>query len=220
MSKLIDMENPNWCFHLGTLSQESHELIFIKYLYLEEIKKDQSIATKFIAFVAQFYPEYRWIKFDQSDPVATVVLECFIREKDICPSDGHMDPGWELPYRDLNKALNFGAIVTDFCIRYLGYSLIGCSGQKIIITCSNNCAKQFDWLLEEGYKLQRRSKLKYVLFSDRVKQIYPNVDGYFYEYPIMPNLDTYYQVDETVISPGCKTLMKFYEPYNVLDKNK
>ena len=41
-----------------------HEWIFINYLYRNEIKKDSSLAKKFMIFSAQYHPYYIWTKFE------------------------------------------------------------------------------------------------------------------------------------------------------------
>ena len=51
-----------------------HEWIFINILYLEEIKKDPTVANKFLMYMMEYYPEYQWMSFDLNKPVATVVL--------------------------------------------------------------------------------------------------------------------------------------------------
>lgn len=87
----------------------------------------------------------------------------------------------------INKAFQFGSMITDFMIRFLGFSLIKSSGQNIIITSSLNPLKQFEELLSQGYSLENRAKLYYK-------------DGLFYKLPVLPtpiNDYNYVEIIET-----------------------
>lgn len=65
---------------------------------------------------------------------------------------------------DSTRQLNYSDIVTEFLIRFCGYSLIGCSTKKVIITSHSNCHKNnlFIKMLEEGYHLQRLAKISFI----------------------------------------------------------
>ena len=85
----------------------------------------------------------------------------------------------------INKAFQFGSMITDFMIRFLGFSLIKSFGQNIIITSSLNPLKQFEELLSQGYSLENRAKLYYK-------------DGLFYKLPVLHTLINDYNYEEII----------------------
>lgn len=92
--------------------------------------------------------------------------------------------------KDLDGAFEFGEIATRFCIQYLGYSLVGCGGSKVIITAQDNCAKKFaKYLQDEEYWIMRLPKVYYV--PPKLRSI-----GYFKELSVLPTNDLYYGNDE------------------------
>lgn len=121
---------------------QPHEWIFIYRLYRLDIVKNQNLAKIFIYYCDQYYPNY---SFHMSgDPLTTVSVECSIY-------DMLFEQVYEFGIKnDMNKAMEFGDIVTNFYIRYLKHNLIGLSGQKIIITSLDNCHKRFESYLKGG----------------------------------------------------------------------
>lgn len=205
--------------HVGDLS---HEHAFINLLYKSALKQDRSVAIKFMMYMAQFCPEYRWISYDLNDPVGSVVLECYTNDLQFYVNNRslrykkrkHANVNMDMLVKniDIDRAMLFGRMVTDFMIRHLMYSLIGNSKEKIIITAHNKCDKRFGKYLDEGYSLQRRSKYRYIELSDDLKEQFGGVAGYFEELPIMPNLDTYYDFNEILVCDNHRVLLKTYLP--------
>lgn len=179
-----------------------HEWYFLNLLINQTIKNN-SLADSFVMYVSQYYPHYRWLGFDADDYLATVILECgFYRFE--------FQKKYEFNFIENNNdyfshAMEFGDIVTDFFIRYCGYSLIKSSDQNIILTSRNDCHKRFEELLLQGYSLQRRSKVGYIEISkilDDSSQ-YPGVKGVFYKLPVLPTKDMGYPIDEIIeVSEG------------------
>lgn len=169
-----------------------HEKLFINYLYKLEIKKNSMSAIMFAMFVLQYYPEYRWTIYP-NDLLATVIIEC--QQADLILSNIFFCSEEE-QYDAKTKAIQFGAIVTDFLIRYLGYTLIKCSGEKIIITAQNNCDKQFAEYLDDGFALQRRAK---VVFDGEK----------FYKRPVFPTKDIGRPIDELIETSDNKLTRMF-----------
>lgn len=165
-----------------------HEWIFINLLLNHLGNPEMSL--KFIAFVEQYYPKYLWHYVNYYNMQQMVVLECsyfsFIFDK---KNRNDLD----FSEKDFNKALEFGEIVTKFCIQYLNYSLIGCGGSKSIITAQSQCDKIFDYFLSsgKGYWLHRMSKIYYISVKN-------DLFGYFEELPVLPTNNLYYGTDEYI----------------------
>lgn len=174
-------------------SSLTHEWIFINLLYKEEIKKDPILAKRFLMYMIQYYPEYKWTSFDLNNPIGTIILESDISDK--------VFRGINI-FKDMEeaktKAMEYGEKVTDFLIRYCNYSLIKCQNQNIIITAQSNCDKIFEEELYNGYSLQRKAKLRYVQTDDIMKQAYPMIDGYFTHLPVLPTKDHGIEIDEMI----------------------
>ncbi len=177
-----------------------HEWYFIGVL-MDEIKKNHKLAEHFVMYIAQYYPNYSWLTFDIDDCLGTVVLECSIHRfqfykkfelQDISEDDSLM-----------KEAMMFGDIVTDFLIRYCGYSLIKSSNQNIIITSKNDCQKRFAELLDNGYSLQRRQRVVYTDLSDLDLNLFPKIKGFFKKRPVIPTGESCYEIDELIeVSEG------------------
>lgn len=174
-------------------SRLTHEWIFINLLYKEEIKKDPILAKRFLMYMIQYYPEYKWTSFDLNNPIGTIILESDISDK--------VFRGINI-FKDMQeaktKAMEYGEKVTDFLIRYCNYSLIKCQNQNIIITAQSNCDKIFEEELYNGYSLQKKAKLRYVQTDDIMKQAYPMIDGYFTHLPVLPTKDLGIEIDEMI----------------------
>lgn len=160
-----------------------HEWIFINYMLHVEIRKDQYIASKFLMFALQYYPDYKWQVFNYRDPLATVVIECFIWDKAF---EG-ITFGDSNPDDDRKQALEFGNMLADFLIRHLGYSLVGCQQEKIIITARGDCDKRFWDYLYKGFSLQRLSR---IWFNTK--------NGRFELVPALPTKDVGFEIDELI----------------------
>ena len=174
-----------------------HEWYFIKTLN-DAIGKNNNLAEVFAMYIAQYYPSYEWFIFNPNDYLGTVVLECGIQQYVF----QHIYE-FEIPEDNpkfLKQAMIFGEIATDFLIRYYGYSLIKCSGQKIILTAHSDCHKRFEELLSKGYSLQRKKKAGYIQLSNCpiLSEQYPNLKGIFYKLPVLPTKDIGYPIDEII----------------------
>lgn len=186
-----------------------HEWILILELYKTVIFNDRKKAIEFMAFVAQFYPEYRWkTMYDFTDPLATVSIECdnhymvldMLADLTISAGEDYI-----LKHnldKERAKALEFGEIVSNFLIRYLGYSIVGIQKQKIIITSASDCDKRFFDCLCDGYSLYRKSRVGYIKTNDERKKAAPWFEGYYYELPILPTKDIGVEFEENFEGPN------------------
>ena len=187
----------------------SHEWIFIVEFYKNVVKKDTNKALEFMAFVAQFYPDYRWKTiYDFTSPLATVAIECdshYMVLETLAKLTIHAGEDYILKHnldKDRDKALEFGEIVSNFLIRYLGYSIVGIQNQKIIITSASDCDKRFFDLLCDGYSLYRKSRVGYIKTKDERKKLAPWFEGYYYELPILPTKDIGFEFEENFEGPN------------------
>lgn len=196
----------NKVLELVALNKDSHiphEWYFINVL-IKEIEKDYSLAEKFLMFAEQFYPNYKWTDYRVSDPVGTAVLECAMNQFQF---QMKCDLGKvEDIFSDLPKAMYFGEMVTDFLIRYKGYSLIKSSGQKIILTAQNDCHKRFEELLYDGYSIQKREKVKYNSFQELniSNRLFPWIKGFYTCIPAMPTREIGIDFEEIIETPSGK----------------
>lgn len=194
---------------LGKKAKIPHEWYFINVLS-KEILSNNELANIFVMYIAQYYSDYSWISFKTEDYLATVLLECefysfqFKKKCEFKLDDVSMEV--------YNRAMVFGEIVTDFLIRYYGYSLIKSSGERIIQTAHSDCNKRFFDLIRDGYSLQRRAKVGYIKLNEDIKKlnIFPGVEGYFYKLPVLPTKDNGYPIDELIESSdgGYRMILK------------
>lgn len=166
-----------------------HEQLFINLISRQRLTEE--IFIKFIAFQEQYFPRYFWKTVNFYNPHIMVAMECDYSNYIF---DQKYKYELDVSEKDLNHALEFGEIATNFCIQYLGYSLVGCGGSKSIITAQDQCDKKFDEYLskcEEKYWLHRIPKVYYV------KDKY-DLFGYFKELPVLPTNNLYYGNDEYI----------------------
>jgi len=150
-----------------------HEWYFLNIL-LEEIKSNKDLASTFVLFVLQFYPDYLWTALPGFDCLTAVLIEISLHDLRF----KYVFNGLE-PKQNLNKAMEFGNIVTDFLIRFCNYSLIKSCGQKVILTSRNDCDKYFLPYLLDDYSLFRYSKISCL---DSLT---------FYKRPVFPTRELY-----------------------------
>ena len=166
----------------------SHEYLFILYLK-KEVLQDPVTALQFLLFCDKFYLEYPII-FNLFDPLSAVLIEIgkmeytaqyikFLQEDN--------DKGEQ----KIQRLFKFGEIATDFLIRVKGYSLINCSGQKVIITARNNCEKEFEDYLVQGYTLQRKRQYIFKYNGSRNS-------AYFEIRPVIPTRESYFPIEEII----------------------
>ncbi len=182
----------------GNYESVPHEWYFLSVLSQEEIFEDKEIADAFFMYIIQYYPHYPWHFFNKDDYLATVVCECELKafqfkKRYQLKSDFDM---YEEEY--FKQAMLFGDIVTDFLIRYRNYSLIKCSGERIILTAQSDCHKRFEPQLSKGYSLQKRAKVGYIKSPEILAEMYPAIKGYFYKLPVLPTREVGYPVDEII----------------------
>ena len=181
---------------LGKKTRITHEWYFINVL-INEIKNDKKIAEAFVMYVMQYYPNYPWLHFRINDYLATVMVECCFHRFQF---QKKYEFGFEEETNILGRSMLIGDIITDFLIRYRGYSLIKSSGTNIILTSQSDCDKRFERLLSQGYSLQRRSKVNYVKLSKDLidSNQFPGVKGYYYRLPVLPTKYIGYPIDEII----------------------
>lgn len=175
-----------------------HEWYFINKLYKDEIFKNKDLALIFENFIFTYYPDFQWNIVSGDNSYENVTFNCYIHDFNFMKIfDCDFNDG------DLTKSMEYGDIVTDFLIRYRGYSLIKCSGQKIVLTARSDCHKRFEPLLNDGYCLQRRSKIGFVRFPEMVEMVYPQLKniGFFYRLPVLPTREIGYPIDEIIEVP-------------------
>lgn len=194
----------NKVLELVALNKDSHiphEWYFINVL-IKEIEKNNKLAEEFVMYISQYYPNYRWTIFIANEYLENVIIECCFQQyqfKQKCDL-GIVDDVFD----DMKQAMLFGEIVTDFLIRYRGYSLIKSSNQNIILTSRQDCEKRFEELLYQGYSLQRRERVVYTDISklnvDPNK--YPGIKGMFHRLRVRPTKETDYPIDEIIELPN------------------
>lgn len=162
-----------------------HEWYFIEALK-EEIMLNSDLATIFAMFVLQYYPDYPWTTFDIHNLLNTLLIEISIH----CMRFKYVFNGVE-PKENLDKAMKFGDMATEFLIRYCGYSLIKSCNQKVIITSRGDCDKYFESFLLDGYSLYRLAKLSYQKLLLELQAMYPYIDGIFHKRPVLPTKELY-----------------------------
>ncbi len=173
-----------------------HEWYFLNVLTKEEILRNRELAQEFVMFVLQYYPKYHWRCFNIDDYLSAAVCECEIHAY-------QFEKKYQFGFKEdknsiLSESIVMGDIATDFLIRYCNYSLIKCSGQKIILTAQSDCHKRFEDLLLKGYSLQRRAKVGYIKKPKELEFYYPEVKGFFYRLPVLPTRDLGYPIDEII----------------------
>ena len=156
-----------------------HELLFIEILFRLEFL-DLDVVEKFVSYVLQYYPYYNW-QLDNYDIYGMAIVEAALHEYRILQQ---YKWGLEVDREKMNHTFIFGEMATNFCIKYLGYSLIGCGGAKSILTSQDNYEKKFIDYIEKGYNIFKLSKLYYV--DDNLSL------GYFKELDSLPCHNNYY----------------------------
>ena len=207
-----------------------HEWRFIDLLYKSELKKDPTIAQQF-AMYALTNSTYQWTSVNPK-LIEKIVNETidknlinYIDEKlfEMVFIESHLNSfTFEMYYKiqrqkqnrriplpkdeSYYKSMEYGDIATEFMIRTLGYSLIGNSKQKVIITSMSDCSKRFENYLEQGFSLQRLSKAIYISHTLEERIESPLVTGHFEYLPVLPT-NSPYNIDE-IIETKNRTYMK------------
>lgn len=132
-----------------------HEWYFIRLL-LKEISLNENVAKLFMLFSKQYYPNYSYIKSSyQYNELSLLIAHInFYSNK----FKNHYKYSIKMNEKTETNALKFGEIVTNFLISYMGYSLIKCLDQNIIITSRRDAFNRFEELLSQGYTLELLAK--------------------------------------------------------------
>ena len=180
-----------------------HEIIVLKF-FSKLIMNNQELEDDFYLFCIKYYYKTEFVsKFfeivnfrdflhRQCDQAEMYLKFNYIDKVSVKPSD-------------INYAMLLGDIILDFLIRCYGYTLLGCSKQKVIITSSKNTDKEFEKFLTEGYYIEKRGKVEYL------------GDGKFKKLRALPTKDVDY-VDDEIIEMPDGSYQRLLRPYNILKK--
>ena len=175
---------------IANTKQYTHEQAFGELFVRKELVKDPSLASKFILFQSQFFPDYCFCNYNFLDSLNTILFEYSVFNFEL------IKKAYKKEYNEdiIEKSKLFGNIVMEFLIRYKNYSLIGVSGNKIILTSRNDCEKVFYDYLYNGYSIQKMSKIRYHLNFK-----YGSVEeGYFERLDTIPTKDIGINIDEQI----------------------
>ncbi len=171
-------------------TKNAHEQAFIELFINGELVKDSSLASKFILFQSQFFPNYWFYRYEILNPLNTIIFEYSFFNYELFKKTHNQDYDEDI----IEKSKLFGNIVMEFLIRYKNYSLIGVSGNKIILTSRNDCDKVFYDYLYNGYSIQKMSKVIYHLNFK-----YGSLEeGYFEKLDTLPTKDIGINIDEQI----------------------
>lgn len=157
-----------------------HEWFFINAL-LEEVKLDEKMVYYFIQFVMQYYPDYLWTTFNPFDLLSTLLIEISIHNMHFKYFYSNLGDR-----ESIDRAMEFGHMVTEFLIRFRDYSLVRSCGQNVILTSRYDCDKYFLPYLLDGYTLFRYAKVH--ITSIRA---YSETLNYFTKRPVFPTKELY-----------------------------
>ena len=133
------------------------EWFFILCLQNVELDMNADLAHRFVIFVKEFYPEFKWINFDVTSWVKTVQMEAKFCGMAFSNMTEHHSPNSiALPH-----AREFGSIVREFLIRYRSYTFIR-EEDKTIFTAIDKAHDVFSGYLSDGYRLELLDKLNWV----------------------------------------------------------
>ena len=186
----MSIEENFMTIHDSRQENVSHEWIFLNIFVKSVLKRDPSLAPKFLIFMEQFYPYYIFYRYAYAKPLETIILEYSILDYNMKKKNR----GLAYDEKDLIKLKKFGSIIMEFLIRYQSYSIIGFSGQKIILTARSNAEKVFDSYLSKGYTLQKMNKIDY----HRTFRVSFLEEGYFDILRALPMEDFGYPIDELI----------------------
>lgn len=173
--------------------ETSHFVNFISNNRLARNYKNDFFHYLFLYF-EQFYPDYVLLK-DINDEKELISLfdNCYNKINNLLGQflDG-LDNNDLQSIRGnieaINKIYDFYNKIEDFMIRFYGYSIIGISNQKYIITACSNCDKKFIDQLLQGYSLFRLQRLVFV--NEPV--------SHFEFSPVLPTKDVGFPIDEYI----------------------
>lgn len=133
------------------------EWFFISCLQNVELDMSPEMAYRFVIFVKEFYPNFKWINFDASSWKNTVQTEAKFSGMAFSNMTEHHSPNSiALPH-----AKEFGMIVREFLVRYRSYTFIR-ENDKTIFTTVNNAYEAFRGYISEGYHVELLDKVNWV----------------------------------------------------------
>lgn len=154
--------------------ETSHFVNFISTNRLAVNQRDDFFRY-LLLFIKQFYPDYDLCKnindgralmilFNNLYAKINEILFHFYDTTDINDIKNNMEI--------IHKIYKFYGIIEDFMIRFYGYSIVGISNQKHIITACGNCEKKFLNYLMEGYSLFRMQQISLINKDNPEKSYY------------------------------------------------
>ena len=174
-------------------NKKRHEQLFLE-IFSKNYSNNFIDCLKLTSYIYYKYPEYLYTWLDFMDVQKMQQMESNMNLFILIKNFEYKNPGeHKFDEEKLKKAINYGEIVTNFCIQCLGYSLIGTSGAKSVLTSENNCEKEFEEYLKEGYNLFRMPKI-YFKYDEYEGLYFP------YELPVLPIYDNYYDADEYILN--------------------
>ncbi len=177
---------------------------FVNFINKSDFAKDfrSDFFSYLLLYFKQFYPDYE-LTSDINDEESLSVLfdNCYEKIYLMLGEflDGLDDNDLSCIKRNtesINEIFGFYDKIEDFMIRFYGYSIVGISNQKHIITACSDCDKRFIDELLQGYSLFRLQRL--VLVKDGKSQSMPH-----YEFSmVLPTKDVGFPIDEYIEIPG------------------
>ncbi len=170
--------------------ETSHFVNFINNNRMAKAQKDDFF-NYLLIYIQQFYNDVDFLKNIDNASSLTVLFDKCYKKIDSLLTESLDNSNLDGVKRDselIGKIFKYYGIIEEFMIRFYGYSIVGISGQKHIITASNNCDKKFMDYLFQGYSLFRLQK---ILLVDGEKP--------YYEFlPVMPTKDIGISIDEFI----------------------
>lgn len=164
MGKQKEIKTIDMCIYHNDRNKP-HEAIFVDLL-ISLCQKRSNLALELIFYTEQFYPEYNWYNKNYLEPLDTVLFECAIARNSFDINLLEKKKKQSNNRETLKKAMVFGDIVTDFFIRYLGYSLIQVANQKVIITSADNYHKKFIKHINKGFSLEIKNSVYKIMEAE------------------------------------------------------
>ena len=171
--------------------ETSHYVNFISKNKIAQGKRDEFFHYMLI-FFKQFYPDYDLLK-EVNDESSLMLLfnKCYERINTLL---GQFLENYDMQcvrnnMESVNKIYDFYDKIEDFMIRFYGYSIIGISNEKRIITACSDCDKKFIDYLLQGYTLYRLQRLAFVE---------NNKEPYYEFLPVLPTKDVGFPIDEYI----------------------
>ena len=171
--------------------ETSHFINFISNNRLAESQRDDFFYY-LLTYIKQYYSNFEFIKnINDVSSLMTLFNTCYESINNLLSQ--FLDSN-SLECINKNMGLittiyKFYGIIEDFMIRFYGYSIVGISNQKHIITACSNCDKTFIDYLMQGYSLFRLQKIGVQNINSKIQ----------YEFfPVLPTKDVGFPIDEYI----------------------